>query len=149
MRHLAQKQVELSNGIDTEHVKVSSEHLDHHNPHTFEMEDLKKLIAKVSSDLNEADEKRRKEFKEYEMQKEYEKQQKLQHLSGSEREAFEKQIKENETKHKQHEPVSEKNQQKKVSILLLLCLFYSWMLCKNVTRNHNISLYDKSMPVMF
>ena len=112
LRHLAQKQVELSNGIDTEHVKVSSEHLDHHNPHTFEMEDLKKLIAKVSSDLNEADEKRRKEFKEYEMQKEYEKQQKLQHLSGSEREAFEKQIKENETKHKQHEPVSQKTKKK-------------------------------------
>lgn len=105
LRHLAQKQYELSNGIDTEHAKISSEHLDHGNPHTFEIEDLKKLIAKVSADLNEADEKRRKEFKEYEMQKEYEKQQKLKHLEGSEREAFEKQLKENETKHKQHERV--------------------------------------------
>lgn len=109
MRHLAQKQYELANGIDTDHIKVSSEHLDHENPHTFEMEDLKKLIAKVSSDLNEADEKRRREFKEYEMQKEFEKQQKLQHLEGSEKEAFEKQLKENETKHKQHERVSKYN----------------------------------------
>ncbi|KAK6627197.1 hypothetical protein RUM44_009674 [Polyplax serrata] len=107
LRHLAQKQYELSNGIDTEHAKISSEHLDHGNPHTFEIEDLKKLIAKVSADLNEADEKRRKEFKEYEMQKEYEKQQKLKHLEGSEREAFEKQLKENETKHKQHERLHE------------------------------------------
>ncbi|KAL0280429.1 UNVERIFIED_CONTAM: hypothetical protein PYX00_001720 [Menopon gallinae] len=105
LRHLAQKQYELNNGIDTEHMKVSSEHLDHENPHTFEMEDLKKLIAKVSADLVKADEKRRQEFKEYEMQKEFEKQEKLKHLQGSEREAFEKQIQENETKHKQHEPL--------------------------------------------
>lgn len=106
LRHLAQKQFEITNGIDTEHVKVSSEHLDHDNPHTFEMEDLKKLIAKVSSDLSEADEKRRQEFKEYEMQKEFEKQERLKHLEGAEKEAFEKQMQENETKHKQHEPVS-------------------------------------------
>lgn len=106
LRHLAQKQFELVNGIDTEHVVIPNEHLDHENPHTFEMEDLKKLIAKVSADLVKADEKRRQEFKEYEMQKEFEKQEKLKHLKGSEKEAFEKQIQENETKHKQHEPVS-------------------------------------------
>lgn len=40
LRHLATKQNELTNGIDTEH-------LDLKNTHTFEIQDLKKLIAKV------------------------------------------------------------------------------------------------------
>lgn len=38
-------------------------HLDHENEHTFEIEDLKKLIKKTSEDLAEADKKRREEFK--------------------------------------------------------------------------------------
>lgn len=38
-------------------------HVDHENPHTFEIEDLKKLIHKTSEDLAEADRKRRDEFK--------------------------------------------------------------------------------------
>lgn len=46
LRHLAIKQYELSNGIDVDHMKIP-EHLDHINPHTFEIDDLKKLIAKV------------------------------------------------------------------------------------------------------
>lgn len=41
----------------------SSEHLDHTNAHTFEIEDLKKLIMKTTSDLEAADKKRREEFK--------------------------------------------------------------------------------------
>lgn len=60
-------------------------HLDNMNPHTFEIEDLKKLIAKTTEDLAEADRKRRDEFKEYELQKEFEKQDKLNHTNGEER----------------------------------------------------------------
>lgn len=41
----------------------NTDHLDHANPHTFEIEDLKKLIKKTSADLEEADKKRQKEFK--------------------------------------------------------------------------------------
>lgn len=65
LRHLATKQFELQNELDTDHAKVSIqvEHLDHNNPHTFEIEDLKKLIIKTSEDLAEADKKRRSEFK--------------------------------------------------------------------------------------
>lgn len=45
-------------------MKISEhEHIDHENHHTFEIEDLKKLIAKTSKDLEEADRKRREEFK--------------------------------------------------------------------------------------
>lgn len=38
-------------------------HVDHNNIHTFEIEDLKKLIEKTSEDLAEADKRRRDEFK--------------------------------------------------------------------------------------
>uniref|UniRef100_A0A1B0CJE8 NUCB1-like N-terminal domain-containing protein n=1 Tax=Lutzomyia longipalpis TaxID=7200 RepID=A0A1B0CJE8_LUTLO len=76
LRKLAIKQFEMSNDIDREHLKIP-EHLDHSNQHTFEVEDLKKLIHKASNDLAEADRLRREEFKRYEMQKEFEKQEKL------------------------------------------------------------------------
>ena len=46
-------------------MKISEnlEHLDHENQHTFEIEDLKKLILKTSRDLAEADKARREDFK--------------------------------------------------------------------------------------
>lgn len=47
LRHFASKEYELRNDIDTEHLKITPEHLDHSNPNTFEIEDLRKLIAKV------------------------------------------------------------------------------------------------------
>lgn len=78
-------------------------HVDHQNPHTFEIEDLKKLIAKTTEDLAEADRKRREEFKMYEMQKEYERRAKLNETTGEERDKLEKEFKEMEEKHKKHE----------------------------------------------
>lgn len=68
-------------------------HLDQENPHTFEIEDLKKLIAKTTEDLAEADRKRREEFKQYEMQKEIEKLKKLNSTTGEEHEKLEKMYK--------------------------------------------------------
>lgn len=48
LRKLARQQFEQENEIDTRHLKIGEpEHLDHVNPHTFEIADLKKLIAKV------------------------------------------------------------------------------------------------------
>lgn len=55
-------QYRLTNDIDVDHGRVP-EHLQHLNPHTFEIEDLKMLILKTSSDLHAMDEKRKKEFK--------------------------------------------------------------------------------------
>ncbi|CAH1968832.1 unnamed protein product [Acanthoscelides obtectus] len=82
-------------------------HLDHSNPHTFEIEDLKKLIAKTTEDLAEADKLRKEEFKHYELEKEYKKMEKLNHTNGEEREKLEKQMKEMEEKHKKHERLHE------------------------------------------
>lgn len=42
---------------------ADNQHIDHENEHTFEIEDLKKLIQKTSEDLAEADKRRREEFK--------------------------------------------------------------------------------------
>ena len=60
----------------------------------------------TTADLAEADKKRREEFKEYEMQKEFEKQEQLKALDEEHRKEMEKQIEEKEKKHKEHEPVS-------------------------------------------
>lgn len=57
-------QFELMNEIDRDHLKILDHgHIDHDNQHTFEIEDLKKLILKTSKDLEEADRARREEFK--------------------------------------------------------------------------------------
>lgn len=58
------QQYELTNELDAHQGKVpSNEHLDHGNPHTFEIEDLKRLIKKTTADLQAADKKREQEFK--------------------------------------------------------------------------------------
>lgn len=104
LRKLLKNKLELENEIDSNHVKIL-QHLDHHNEHTFEIEDLKKLIKKTSEDLAEADRKRRAEFKEYEMQKEFEKETKLKNMTEEQRKQFEHEEKEKEEKHKKHEKV--------------------------------------------
>ncbi|XP_050425488.1 nucleobindin-2-like [Adelges cooleyi] len=63
-------------------------HVDHQNPHSFEKKDLLKLIKQVAQDLEEADEKRKQMFKEYEMQKHFEREQKLKQMTDAEREKF-------------------------------------------------------------
>ncbi|XP_030244140.1 nucleobindin-2 [Drosophila navojoa] len=104
LRELANKEFELSNDIDRAHLKVP-QHLDHGNEHTFEIEDLRKLIQKTSDDLAEADRKRRGEFKEYEMQKEFEREAQKRVMDEESRKKFDAEIKEKEQKHKQHEKV--------------------------------------------
>jgi len=105
LRHLATKEYELRHGMDTEHLKIPPEHVDLSNPHTFEIEDLRKLILKTTADIAEADRRRRQEFKEYEMQKEFEKQEKLKILDDEHKQQMLKDIEDKENKHKQHEPL--------------------------------------------
>lgn len=48
LRKLARQAYEFENEIDTKHMKIPEpDHLDHSNPHTFEIADLRKLITKV------------------------------------------------------------------------------------------------------
>jgi hypothetical protein len=51
-------------------------HIDHNNG-PFSASDLEKLIRQASSDLESLDERRKENFKEHEVQKEFERKQKL------------------------------------------------------------------------
>ena len=94
----------MTNEIDRDHLKIS-EHLDHENPHTFEVEDLRKLIHKTGSELAEADRLRREEFKRYEMQKKFEQHQKMEAMDEQHKKEYEEQLKKEKEKHNQHASV--------------------------------------------
>ncbi|XP_012151927.2 nucleobindin 1 isoform X2 [Megachile rotundata] len=104
LRHLATKENELKNDLDIDHLKIA-EHLDHTNTRTFEIQDLKKLIAKTTEILSNADNARREQFKYHEMEKEYEEQGKLKHMSEEERKKYEQELKALKEQQKKHEPV--------------------------------------------
>lgn len=57
------QQYEIDNNLDVHGKVPTKEHVDHDNPHTFEIEDLKKLILKTTKDLEAADKQRKQEFK--------------------------------------------------------------------------------------
>merc|ERR1711962_1269923 len=65
--------------------KMFPSHIDHSNPHTFETEDLKKLIQEATRDLEEQGKQRKEEFKRYELEKERHKREELAKLSEEER----------------------------------------------------------------
>lgn len=104
LRTLARDLYERENELDREHLKIA-EHIDHENEHTFEIDDLKKLILKTGEDLAEADRRRRDDFKQYELQKEFEKQEHLRELNETDRVQYEHQLKDLDEKHKKHEKV--------------------------------------------
>lgn len=103
LRDLAAKRnALLNNELDQD--DPMHHHIQHENPHTFEVEDLKRLIVKTTEDLAEADRRRREEFKEYELQKEFDKFEKLNHTDNTdERHKLEQQYKDMDEKHKKHQ----------------------------------------------
>ena len=104
LRHLAKQQFEQREGIDRRHAKIP-DHLEL-NSLKFEKNDLKKLIQKTTKDLEEADVKRRTEFKQYEMKKKYDREERLRNIHDeAKRREEENKIKEMEEKHKKHEKV--------------------------------------------
>ncbi|KAJ8737062.1 hypothetical protein PYW07_000333 [Mythimna separata] len=107
LRHLATKQYELTNNLEQheEGKGATNEHLDHNNPHTFEIEDLKKLIKKTTADLEAADKKRKEEFKEYEMQKKFEEHQKVEGMEEAQKKEYMEKHKQEEEAIKHHKPL--------------------------------------------
>ncbi|XP_075990563.1 nucleobindin 1 isoform X1 [Anticarsia gemmatalis] len=106
LRHLATKQFELTNNLEQHTGKVpTNEHLDHANPHTFEIEDLKKLIKKTTADLEAADKKRKEEFKEYEMQKKFDEHQKVEGMDETQKKEYMEKHKKEEEAIKHHQPL--------------------------------------------
>uniref|UniRef100_T1GGX7 NUCB1-like N-terminal domain-containing protein n=1 Tax=Megaselia scalaris TaxID=36166 RepID=T1GGX7_MEGSC len=74
-----------------------------HQQHTFEIDDLHKLIKKTSSDLAEADKKRRDEFKQYELQKEFEKNALEKEMDEESKKRYEEELKQKKEKHNKHD----------------------------------------------
>ncbi|CAB0001714.1 unnamed protein product, partial [Nesidiocoris tenuis] len=80
-------------------------HLDHSNPHTFEVQDLQMLMNKVRKDLEDADKQRREEFKEYEMMKEYESEEKMKEMDEQHKKEYLKKVEEEKKAAAKHDPV--------------------------------------------
>lgn len=72
------------------------------NPHTFEVEDLHKLILKATHDLEELDAKRRDEFKKYEMEKELKYQDDLKNMTEPDRKVAESKHDQEKQRHRDH-----------------------------------------------
>eukprot|EP00088_Acartia_fossae_P025565 TRINITY_DN2638_c2_g1_i8.p1 TRINITY_DN2638_c2_g1~~TRINITY_DN2638_c2_g1_i8.p1 ORF type:complete len:551 (-),score=209.50 TRINITY_DN2638_c2_g1_i8:1174-2826(-) len=105
LRHLAQKQFELNSGIDRKHVKVP-QHLELQHK-SFEVADLQKLIKQTTKDLEEADKKRKEEFKKYEMEKKFEKEMRLKAINDTqERKTVQEEMEKMEAKHRQHDKMN-------------------------------------------
>jgi len=85
--------------------KLFPNHIDHSNPHTFETEDLKKLIKEATRDLEEQDRVRKEEFKRYEMEKEHRKREELAKLNEEDRKKEQERQDQMEKKHEDHEKI--------------------------------------------
>merc|ERR1712227_1133572 len=102
LRHLAQKQFEMSQGVDKKHFKIP-QHLDIKSG-KFDVEDLQKLIKKTTADLEEQDKQRREDFKKYEMEKKFEKEMRLNAINDTEeRKVVQEEMEKLEAKHRQHD----------------------------------------------
>ncbi|XP_057334542.1 nucleobindin-2 isoform X3 [Microplitis mediator] len=110
VRHYAIKEYELTNNIT-----ITADHMDMHNQHTFEVEDLKKLILRATKDMTEQDRLRREEFKKYEMNKKLEEERKLQGgLSEEERKKYVEELENMKKKHQDHKPLNHPGSKKQL-----------------------------------
>ncbi|KPP73951.1 nucleobindin-2-like, partial [Scleropages formosus] len=82
------------------------EYLNHNNPHTFEVEDLDRLIKSATNDLENYDKERHEEFKRYEMMKEHERREHLKTLDEDGRKKEEEHHEELKKKHADHPKVN-------------------------------------------
>jgi len=106
LRDLARQRRAMDNmGKVAANDKLFPNHIDHSNPHTFETEDLKRLIKEATRDLEEQDKVRREEFKRYEMEKEHRKREELAKLSEEERKKEKEKLENMDKKHKDHEKI--------------------------------------------
>uniref|UniRef100_W5KGN9 Nucleobindin 2a n=1 Tax=Astyanax mexicanus TaxID=7994 RepID=W5KGN9_ASTMX len=104
----AKQDVEEGNGMAVDHQALLKqfEYLNHMNPHTFEVEDLDRLIKSATSDLENFDKERHEEFKKYEMMKEHERREHLKTLDEEGRKKEEEHYEEMKKKHADHPKVN-------------------------------------------
>ncbi|TMS36727.1 hypothetical protein L596_003823 [Steinernema carpocapsae] len=100
LRKSITKQIEKDGGAHN--VKVP-EHLDVNNWEKFGKEDLRKLIQKTVTDMDEIDRQRREDFKEYELKKKAEEDHRLAQMTPEERKKAEEEIQVQKQRHNEHE----------------------------------------------
>ncbi|XP_051963172.1 nucleobindin-2-like [Xyrauchen texanus] len=100
--------VEGGNDIAVDHQALLKqfEYLNHMNPHTFQVEDLDRLIKSATKDLENFDKERHEEFKRYEMMKEHERQEHLKTLDEEGKRKEEEHYEEMKKKHADHPKVN-------------------------------------------
>lgn len=95
-----------SQTVDHQALLKQFEHLNHLNPHTFEVDDLDRLIRSATNDLENFDKERHDEFKRYEMMKEHERRERLKNMSEEDRKKEEQHYEEMKQKHANHPKVN-------------------------------------------
>ncbi|KJH44129.1 hypothetical protein DICVIV_09846 [Dictyocaulus viviparus] len=100
LRQQIQKQIEDDGGA---HNVKMPEHLDVTNWEKFSKEDLRKLIIRTVQDMEIMDQERKKNFKEYEMQKKAEEDHKLAQMNEEERQKAIREAEEAKKRHSDHE----------------------------------------------
>ncbi|KAL4225637.1 hypothetical protein ACF0H5_016326 [Mactra antiquata] len=104
LRMLAKEKMKQMNGIQRMD-ETYLHHVDVKNPHSFESQDLEKLIKKATNDLDELDKKRKGEFKQYEMEKEHQRREELKNLDEEKRKAREEEYDRMKQRHREHPKV--------------------------------------------
>ncbi|KAJ7994995.1 hypothetical protein DPEC_G00255310 [Dallia pectoralis] len=104
----AKQDIEGGNDMAVDHQALLKqfEYLNQMNPHTFEVEDLDRLIKSATSDLENYDKERHEEFKKYEMTKEHERREHLKTLDDEGRKKEEEHYEEMKKKHADHPKVN-------------------------------------------
>ncbi|XP_030623453.1 nucleobindin-2b [Chanos chanos] len=104
----AKQDVEGGKGMSVDHQTLLKqfEYLNHMNPHTFEVEDLDRLIKSATNDLENYDKERHEEFKRYEMMKEHERREHLKTLDEEARKKEEEHYEEMKKKHADHPKIN-------------------------------------------
>ncbi|XP_069553710.1 nucleobindin-2a isoform X1 [Brachyistius frenatus] len=104
----AKQDLEGGNEIAVDHQALLKqfEYLNHMNPHTFEVDDLDRLIKSATKDLENYDKERHEEFKKYEMMKEHDRQEHLKTLDDDDRKKEEDHYEEMRKKHADHPKVN-------------------------------------------
>ncbi|XP_066557033.1 nucleobindin-2 [Amia ocellicauda] len=92
--------------IDHQALLKQFEYLNHMNPHTFEVEDLDRLIKSATKDLENYDKERHEEFKRYEMMKEHERREHLKSLDEDHRKKEEEHFEDLKKKHADHPKIN-------------------------------------------
>ncbi|KAM6973354.1 nucleobindin-2b [Aplochiton taeniatus] len=104
----AKQDVQGGHDITVDHKALLKqfEYLNHVNPHTFEVEDLDRLIKSATSDLENFDKDRHEEFKRYEMAKEHDRREHLKSLDEEHRKKEEDHYEDMKKKHADHPKIN-------------------------------------------